>query len=112
MAPELALAHLADLAKGQVVLDPMSGSGTVLRQAAALGHHAYGFAVDPLAVLMSRVWTTRVDEADVERLFTRVVKSAAREKPVILPWMDKDPETNEFVKYWFGKKQRERLRRL
>lgn len=55
MAPELALSALASLKKGSIVLDPMAGSGTVLRQALALGHRAIGFDMDPLAVLMSRV---------------------------------------------------------
>jgi len=112
MAPELALAHLTDLSKDQVVLDPMSGSGTVLRQASVLGHRARGFDMDPLAVLMSRVWTTVVADADIEYLFKRVLKSEGRIRSVILPWMDEDPETSAFAKYWFGRKQRERLRRL
>src|SRR5712692_7663621 len=92
MAPELALAHLADLPEGQIVLDPMSGSGTVLRQASALGHLAYGFDVDPLAVLMSRVWTTAVDDATVEALFKDIMTDAKKAKSVSLPWIDTDPE--------------------
>ena len=79
MAPELALANLVDLPKGQIVLDPMSGSGTVLRQASALGHKAYGFDVDPLAVLMSRVWTTAVNDATVEALYNDVCPLFARQ---------------------------------
>jgi DNA modification methylase len=57
MAPELALETLNDLAANSVVLDPMSGSGTVIRQAAEMGHRPIGFDMDPLAVLMSQVWT-------------------------------------------------------
>jgi hypothetical protein len=112
MAPEFALAHLADLPKGQIVLDPMSGSGTVLRQASALGHRAYGFDVDPLAVLMSRVWTTAINDATVETLFKQVVADAKKAKSVTLPWIDDDPETKTFAKYWFGDSQRRELRRL
>ena len=60
MAPGLALDSLSALKPQSVVLDPMSGSGTVLRQALELGHEAIGFDVDPLAVLMATVWTTRL----------------------------------------------------
>jgi len=112
MAPELALAHLADLPKGKVVLDPMSGSGTVLRQAVALGHQAFGFDVDPLAVLMSRVWTTKVDHSLVERLLQEVLVEAKRARGIALPWIDDDPETKAFAKYWFAEKQRRQLRKL
>ncbi len=61
MAPEIALAAIKPLRHGSVILDPMAGSGTVLRSASEQGHRALGFDVDPLAVLMSRVWTAPVD---------------------------------------------------
>jgi hypothetical protein len=112
MAPELALAHLADLSKGRIVLDPMSGSGTVLRQASVLGLRARGFDVDPLAVLMSRVWTTAVKDSIVETLFKEIMADAKKAKSVTLPWMDDDPEARAFAKYWFGRDQRRELRRL
>src|SRR5436309_2882500 len=61
MAPEIALQESARLAAGSLVLDPMAGSGTVLRTASEWGHRAYGYDMDPLAVLMARVWTTPLD---------------------------------------------------
>src|SRR6185295_11269342 len=66
MAPGLALDSLSSLQAGSVVLDPMSGSGTVVRQASDLGLNGYGFDLDPLAVLMSNVWTTQVDDQDTD----------------------------------------------
>ena len=60
MAPELALSALKELKRGSLVLDPMSGSGMVLRQATELGLHSIGFDMDPLAVLMATVWTTAI----------------------------------------------------
>ena len=112
MAPELALSSLADLSTGSIVLDPMSGSGTVLRQALALGHQAIGFDMDPLAVLMSRVWTTPINERVVERELASLVTEAAqidlrRQK---LHWHDQ--ETQEFVQFWFDAPQRRALARL
>jgi hypothetical protein len=52
----------------------MAGSGTVLRQATDLGHRAVGFDMDPLAVLMTRVWTTAVEEKLVNDIADSAVK--------------------------------------
>ena len=112
MAPELALANLSNLPAQQVVLDPMAGSGTVLRQASSLGHQALGFDMDPLAVLMSRVWTTAVDDAAIGTLLDDVIADTKRTGPVRLAWMDDDAETTKFAEYWFGETQRQALRRL
>jgi hypothetical protein len=112
MAPELALDSLASLPPGSTVLDPMTGSGTVLRQALALGHAAVGFDMDPLAVLMSRVWTTPVNEAAVVNECRLVMTEAARvdlrtDRPA---WHDE--ETRMFIDYWFARDQRLALSRL
>ena len=47
------------------VLDPFCGSGTVLLEAAMRGHRAIGADVNPLARLLSRVKTRRLDGATV-----------------------------------------------
>lgn len=113
MAPELALASLRDLKRGSTVLDPMSGSGTVLRQALALGHSAIGFDMDPLAVLMSRVWTTPVSGEDIEReLESVLVESKSVDlRSTALAWQ-RDVGTSSFVDYWFHAKQRRELTRI
>lgn len=112
MAPELALSSLADLPANSLVLDPMSGSGTVLRQAIALGHRAIGFDMDPLAVLMSRVWTSSVDSEVIESELRSVVEEAEGVdlRSNVLPWQDQ--ETKEFVRFWFDDPQRRALARL
>ncbi len=113
MAPELAIRALRRLAEGSRVLDPMAGSGTVLRHAAALGHSAIGRDLDPLAVLMTRVWNTPFDATKLQ-LRLRAVKKRADELPatVDLPWIDGDEETSTFIDYWFAERQREVLRRI
>jgi DNA modification methylase len=112
MAPELALRSLESLPPGSIVLDPMTGSGTVLRQAMALGHNAIGFDMDPLAVLMSRVWTTHVAAQVVRNELTDVLDEASEvdlraEQP---RWHDK--ETRAFIEFWFARPQRLALTRL
>ncbi|MEG9433363.1 hypothetical protein [Terriglobus sp. ADX1] len=114
MAPELAFDSLKRLNHKSVILDPMSGSGTVLRQANDLGLSAIGFDMDPLAVLMSKVWTTPVSLERVIDLGTFVLNEAKqlRDRDVHLDWMDDDPETKAFVEFWFGTKQLNQLRKL
>ncbi|TPD95129.1 hypothetical protein FJP65_12700 [Stenotrophomonas maltophilia] len=112
MAPELALNSLASLPANSVVLDPMAGSGTVLRQALSLGHNAIGFDMDPLAVLMSRVWTSHFDvEVGRAELASVLEEVAAVDlRRVRLAWHDE--ETIQFIRYWFGNKQRRDLTRI
>jgi hypothetical protein len=113
MAPELAIDGLKKLKHPGVVLDPMVGSGVVVRQASKMGHQAIGFDIDPLAVLMTKVWTTPVDDTAVEQL-TMDVLNVAKElsDSVILPWIDDEEETTRFIEYWFAEPQRSDLRRL
>lgn len=114
MAPELALAALRDLPADATVVDPMCGSGTVLRYAGELGHKSVGADVDPLAVLMAKVWTRPVDPEKVRQLMHRVLDEAAPggRSAAVLPWIDDDVETADFVRYWFGEEQQQSLRPL
>ena len=50
MAPEIALSEINNLPTSSTILDPMMGSGTVLRVGSTNGHHVIGRDLDPLAV--------------------------------------------------------------
>lgn len=114
MAPEVAIGTLQDLPESSVVLDPMAGSGTVLRHAGDMGHVAMGYDVDPLAVLISRVWITPVRDDAIETVYQEVLRDALSRDSldVALPWIDDDDETGTFVDYWFAKEQQRDLRCL
>src|SRR5947199_8847235 len=93
MAPEIAIAELGRLGPGSTVFDPMMGSGTVLRHAVEFGHKAIGFDMDPLAILMSRVWSTSVLDSTIEatsELLFDVMPGSSR---VSFPWIDEEAET-------------------
>lgn len=112
MAPEIVFSRLAQLPKGSVVLDPMAGSGTVLRAAAELGHDCVGFDLDPLAVLLSRVWTTPLNVETLRKRGAELVDEARDTSAAQLPWIVRCSETRSFVSYWFEDRQARPLRRL
>jgi hypothetical protein len=69
--------------------------------------------MDPLAVLMAKVWTTPVDIDVVSHLVLNVLTEVGKtSENVSLPWIDEDKETKEFTEFWFGDRQRADLRRL
>jgi hypothetical protein len=113
MAPEIALAECARLEPGSLLLDPMAGSGTSVRAATESGHRAIGVDMDPLAVLIARVWTRPIDVDNIAGLAAALTsKAKAQAAGVTVPWIDEDPETQEFVERWFGAAQRRDLARL
>lgn len=113
MAPDLALTALANLPPASTVLDPMMGSGTVVRQALEYGHDAVGYDLDPLAVLMTRVWTTEVSDVDVDAMLKAVLAmvDAMGEATPALDWQS-DTETTHFIEFWFHENQRAELARI
>lgn len=114
MAPEIALEEAARLSPGSIVLDPMAGSGTVIRTASEQQHRAYGFDMDPLAVLMARVWTTPIDPSALRNTAADVIEQTLtmNSDTTTLPWIDGDEATRAFIDYWFGKAQQTDLRKL
>lgn len=113
MAPELALQSLEFLSGG-VVLDPMTGSGTVARVAKNRALNAIGFDLDPLAVLISKVGTTPVEDAAVAGAASDFIERARQlsSDEVSLDWIDGDEQAEGFVSYWFGEAQRNDLRKI
>jgi len=115
MAPDTVADWLKGLSDGAHVLDPMCGSGVVVRQSALLGHHAIGFDIDPLAVLMSKVWTRRGKHNALHGAVSQLIRRTEHLTNFSyrdLPWVALCPETQEFIEYWFAEPQRSDLARL
>ena len=114
MASEVALKALEGLRPGSSVLDPMCGSGVVVRRALELGHHAVGLDIDPLAVLMARVWTSKIPSCIQSSLALELVQQARMLSvtEIELPWIDQDRETANYVDFWFAQTQRIQIRAL
>ena len=116
MAPGLALDVIAKCKEPLRVLDPMSGSGTVLAVARSKGHHAIGVDIDPLAVLIAKVWTTPIDPEALQNKAVQVLDQA-RSYFVLLQAheaypQNSDTETQQFVRYWFDDHARRQLASL
>lgn len=114
MAPDTVSKWLRQLPQGARVLDPMCGSGVVLRQSIQLGHNALGYDVDPLSVLMSRVWTRKGKHARLIEVAHNVASNADKNEVdyLTLPNIRDCKETREFVEYWFADPQRNQLAQL
>jgi SAM-dependent methyltransferase len=113
MAPEIALGKIDLLTKrGDMVLDPMCGSGTVVRLAAEHERIGIGVDLDPLAVIITRTachptWAKNLVER-AEAVLTRAGRLGGK-----LPdWIARDQETRDFVEYWFAPEQAEDLSRI
>lgn len=94
---------------GDVVLDPMSGSGTTVLEAFLAGRQAIGFDIDPLALLLTKVKVTPLDQYQVGKVGHQVIvgaNSSVRNNSDILArelerrW---DARTQEFIDYWFAR---------
>jgi DNA modification methylase len=116
MAPGIALEVISKARKPLRVLDPMAGSGTVIALARLKKHRAIGVDIDPLAVLISKVWTTAVEAEEAKSKAREVL---ARAKKIFASMRQReaypsrsDRETRKFVAYWFDGYARRQLASL
>ena len=80
--------------EGSKVLDPFSGSGTVLLEAVLSGRQAFGADANPLGRLISKAKTTPIDENKLLKALERL-KRRVNDTPNNLP-----PDVVN-INYWF-----------
>ncbi len=113
MAPSIVWETLLHTRQGIRVLDPMAGSGTTLAVAKATGHHATGFDIDPLAIIIATALCTNVDELALTEAAASVLELATRNSRRLAlrdsypP--DSDEETRTFLRFWFNPANRRQL---
>jgi hypothetical protein len=62
-----------------MVLDPMAGSGTTLVEARLMGRHAVGYDIDPLARLIAKVKSRRVNDSVIEKTYEVIARRSAKD---------------------------------
>lgn len=116
MAPEVVCKFITEAVRPMRILDPMMGSGTVVALAQAHKHRAFGVDIDPLAALISKVWTVSVDHNKARNKAQEVL----RRSKVLCDGLSladayprsATPETKRFVRYWFDGYSRKQLAAL
>lgn len=94
---------------GEVVLDPMAGSGTTLLEAYLAGRRAIGLDIDPLAL---RIAAAKVQPVNAERVLKTMHKILQNVEQRLYSatetqFQDEfvaafDEETRQFISYWFS----------
>jgi hypothetical protein len=116
MAPGIAFDAIGESKVPLRVLDPMTGSGTVLAVARSKGHYAIGVDIDPLAVLLAGVWTRTIDPAEVNDKAEQILARAKIDFGPLTSGnaypIGSDEETRKFIRYWFDDYARRQLTAL
>ena len=88
---------------GEVVYDPMCGSGTVLVEATLLGRKAIGTDLNPLAILLSRVKTTPIEQSYLKQTVAAFLDTVNERFNKLEPSKRHVPAKPDFsnIDFWF-----------
>jgi DNA modification methylase len=93
---------------GDIVLDPMMGSGTTVLEAFFNGRRGIGIDIDPLAIMISGVKATPLETKQVAQAGDEILRAARRaveeRQEDLKEALEKrwDSKTRQFVNYWFA----------
>lgn len=93
---------------GDIILDPMAGSGTTVLEAILSDRYGIGFDIDPLAVKISLAKTQPIDLFKVYTLLEEIINRAKiqilEDRRKIEEDFEKeaDFETKKFIDHWFA----------
>jgi DNA modification methylase len=105
--PQLPGAFIRGLTNpGDTVFDPMMGSGTTVVEALIEGRQGVGLDIDPLALRLSQVKTTLIDQVQLQNAGNRVLAKAnnllANGNTIDREFNKRfDSQTKSFIDYWF-----------
>ncbi len=94
---------------GEIVLDPMSGSGTTVVEAFLADRRAIGFDIDPLALRLVKAKVTPLDAGQIADMAScllgqtrQKIKESDRQKYLQKFYQQIDEGTRSFINYWFS----------
>ena len=103
--PEYIIRRLSD--PGDLVLDPMVGSGTTMVEAVRLGRRAAGCDIDPLARMITAAKLSHIDPFSALREGKRVLSKAREDYYEARARLQRDltlrfdAKTGDFIHFWF-----------
>lgn len=108
--PQIPGVFIRGLSKtGDMVLDPMMGSGTTLIEAHRLKRKPAGCDIDPLAILMTRAKLTSLHPRETLRVGYEILEKARKKRIQNEEELASDFEarfdrpSKKFINYWFAK---------
>jgi DNA modification methylase len=103
--PHLFLNNTLFSKKGDYVLDPFCGTGTVLLESKLAQRNALGADSNPLARLITEVKTETYNIVQLRKLLTQVISRAKKYQDAPIPDVVN-------IDYWFPKRSQQQLARL
>jgi DNA modification methylase len=113
--PQLPRVFIEELTQpGDVVLDPMMGSGTTIVEALLRERKGIGVDIDPLARMICRVKTSHIASGKALTAGADVLARAEKVSDAkVAKFLNSFDETShEFIDYWFFRETQEQLSRL
>lgn len=115
--PELPRLFIEGLTNpGEIVCDPMAGSGTAVTEAVLLGRIGIAVDLDPLAIKLCATKTTLQNPRQVNQASTRILERIRMNGFPADPWpvlrRRYDERVADFFRYWFTPKTLQELTAL
>ena len=82
--------------KGDIIFDPFCGSGVTLLQSSVNGHSSVGFDINPLALLIAKVKTSKYNIKKLKEEFNDFRNSVIKNKKIDVPNIKN-------IDYWYTK---------
>lgn len=95
--------------EGDVVLDPMAGSGTTSLECLLANRECHSYDINPLSVLLAKVKTTHIDKTTLEQEIDRIERGY---KPMTVKEFDFVPTGVKNIDHWFLQETQDSLRGL
>lgn len=88
--------------RNNIIFDPFCGSGVTLLQAGINDHEAIGFDINPLALLIAKVKSTKYKIDDLKKNFEKHKKDLEKNKKIDIPKINN-------IDYWYSEKVKDDL---